>query len=274
MSLPIRTVPDDIDAVCRYLIKKPIGATLSEAKAVLDKKRLDPRKLTALKFWGLIEDHEGRMRITEDGRLCAKQDGAHRSKALQLVVRRIPAYRGVVERVTHRNEEALTAADVARHWYDHFRSDVSDSEKILNDQAVCFFQIAQAADLGKLIIGRKGKPTRFDFALDIARAFCDESPLELNSDDSIGEVIEADEPGPDVGDGMIDHRESVPASNSSNHVFITHGKNQKILEQVKTLVKFGRFEPVIAAEHETSAKPVPKKVMGRHEKVSSGCYPR
>ena len=45
MSLPIRTTIEDIDAVCDYLVKKPTGATFAEAKAVLDKKRLDGRKL-------------------------------------------------------------------------------------------------------------------------------------------------------------------------------------------------------------------------------------
>ena len=44
-------------------------------------------------------------------------------------------------------------------------------------------------------------------------------------------------------------------------MFITHGANKKILEQVKELVTYGKFEPVVAMEHETPAKPVPEKVM-------------
>ena len=67
MPLPIRTTLDDIDAVCDYLATKPTGATLAEAKAVLDKKRLDGRKLSALRFWGLVEDEDNRMKITERG---------------------------------------------------------------------------------------------------------------------------------------------------------------------------------------------------------------
>ena len=47
----------------------------------------------------------------------------------------------------------------------------------------------------------------------------------------------------------------------TNRVFITHGKNLQILDQVKELVTYGKLEPVVAMEHETSAKPVPKKVM-------------
>jgi predicted nucleotide-binding protein len=46
-----------------------------------------------------------------------------------------------------------------------------------------------------------------------------------------------------------------------NRVFITHGKNKKISDQVKQIVQFGKFEPVIAEEHETVSKPVPQKVL-------------
>ena len=67
MSLPIRTTLEDITAVCAYLVTKPTGATLAEAKAVVDKKCLDGRKLAALKFWGLIEDDGNKMKITDQG---------------------------------------------------------------------------------------------------------------------------------------------------------------------------------------------------------------
>ncbi|MDE2660702.1 MAG: nucleotide-binding protein [Acidobacteriota bacterium] len=260
MSLPIRTIPDDIDAVCRYLLTKPTGATLAEAKAVLDKKHLDSRKLAALKLWGLIEDHGEKMKLTEGGRMAAKDDGAHRSHALREVVRRIPPYRNVVERVIHRSETGLTATDVASHWYENFRDDVSDSEKTLNDQAVCFFQIAQAADLGQLTIGRKGRPTRFDFDFDAARRFGDGSTGAVGPEQATGDPEEGDEQQPTLGDEMGQGEPATPAT-SGNQVFISHGKNRKILEQVKTLVEFGRFDPVVAVERETSAKPVPKKVM-------------
>ena len=50
---------------------------------------------------------------------------------------------------------------------------MSSTDKGLNDQAVCFFQIAQGADLGTLIVGRKGMPTRFDFAVQEIRSFVD-----------------------------------------------------------------------------------------------------
>jgi predicted nucleotide-binding protein len=44
-------------------------------------------------------------------------------------------------------------------------------------------------------------------------------------------------------------------------VFVSHGKNQEILSQVKEIVLFGKFEPVISKDRETVSKPVPDKVM-------------
>ena len=75
MLLPIRTTVDDIHAVCVYLVTKPTGATLKEARAVVDKKFLDARKLAALKYWGLIEDDESKLKITNQGRQCVSKTG-------------------------------------------------------------------------------------------------------------------------------------------------------------------------------------------------------
>ena len=51
-----------------------------------------------------------------------------------------------------------------------------------------------------------------------------------------------------------------PPAPVNNRVFVTHGKNKEIVTQLKDLLTFGKFEPVIAVEHETTAIPVPTKV--------------
>ena len=48
---------------------------------------------------------------------------------------------------------------------------------------------------------------------------------------------------------------------ANNKVFITHGKNTKVLEQIKEIVAYGNYEPIVAQERESAAKPVPDKVM-------------
>jgi hypothetical protein len=59
--------------------------------------------------------------------------------------------------------------------------------------------------------------------------------------------------------------DSVPppagAARTNNRVFITHGKNLEIVAQLKDLLTFGKFTPIVALEHETVSKPVPDKVM-------------
>lgn len=53
-------------------------------------------------------------------------------------------------------------------------------------------------------------------------------------------------------------------------VFISHGKNRKIVEQVKELLSFGDFEPVVSVEKETTSKPVPDKVMDDMRECGAG----
>jgi len=52
-----------------------------------------------------------------------------------------------------------------------------------------------------------------------------------------------------------------PQTKINQRVFITHGKNKEILTQLKDLLTFGKFVPVVAEEHETTSKPVPDKVL-------------
>jgi predicted nucleotide-binding protein len=46
----------------------------------------------------------------------------------------------------------------------------------------------------------------------------------------------------------------------SNKVYISHGKNKKIVVQLKELLTFGKFDPVVSIEQETTSIPVPDKV--------------
>jgi predicted nucleotide-binding protein len=46
----------------------------------------------------------------------------------------------------------------------------------------------------------------------------------------------------------------------SNRVFISHGRQRGIVAQLKELLTFGSFEPVVSVERESTAIPVPEKV--------------
>jgi predicted nucleotide-binding protein len=89
-------------------------------------------------------------------------------------------------------------------------------------------------------------------------------PEGIEPDDPADETIypadEADE-APKLAD------EGAPAPplpgdlRTNRRVFITHGKNKKIVNQLKELLTFGDFEPVVSVERESVSKPVPDKVL-------------
>lgn len=260
-QLSFRATLDDINTVCRYLQTKPTGATMAEAKAALDGTELDARKISAYKALGLIDDTTGKMRLTERGRGIAKDKGARMAPVLREVVGEVPAYRAIIDRAVNKDELTVTATEVGARWHQHFRSDVSDSDEILNQQAICFFQLAEGADLGRLIVGRKGQPTRFEFDAANARAFVE------NTDPPSEEPTPADEQDGDVGEreqpklnGSV-APEPVVVAKPNDLVFITHGKNTKILEQIKRTVSSVGLRPVVSVQSESAAKPVPQKVM-------------
>jgi hypothetical protein len=70
--LPIQADLADVEAVCGYLNMKRAGATWAE---VINAMALGRRKLSALKFWGLIEDTGTNLRLSERGLLVARGNG-------------------------------------------------------------------------------------------------------------------------------------------------------------------------------------------------------
>jgi predicted nucleotide-binding protein len=62
-----------------------------------------------------------------------------------------------------------------------------------------------------------------------------------------------------------------PVDKAQNRrVFISHGSNRKVVDQLRELLSFGDFEPVVSVDKETTAKPVPKKVMDDMRSCGAG----
>jgi hypothetical protein len=57
---------------------------------------------------------------------------------------------------------------------------------------------------------------------------------------------------------------------TNRRVFISHGKNKKVVAQLKELLSYGDFEPVVSVERETASKPVPDKVMDDMRSCGAG----
>jgi Predicted nucleotide-binding protein containing TIR-like domain len=85
-------------------------------------------------------------------------------------------------------------------------------------------------------------------------------PTDGESSNGAVPVEDSDSKGGPAADSPEPTRPE-PARPIVNRVFITHGKNKEILGQIKELLTFGGFTPIIAIDQETVSKPVPDKVM-------------
>jgi len=86
------------------------------------------------------------------------------------------------------------------------------------------------------------------------------------SEEQRGNVME-EEHAPSASEPLVTRTPSSapPPSNQGDprekRVFVTHGKNREFIPQIKELLDFGKFEPVVSIERESVSKPVPDKVM-------------
>ena len=97
-------------------------------------------------------------------------------------------------------------------------------------------------------------------ALDASPTIIASVPSEQSGD----EITEATDFESDAGFSDQPVRsQTVPLASEepNSRVFITHGKNRNILDQIREVVELGGFEPVISTRNETTAKPIPEKVM-------------
>jgi predicted nucleotide-binding protein len=63
---------------------------------------------------------------------------------------------------------------------------------------------------------------------------------------------------------------TLPEKTQNRRVFVSHGSNKTIVTQLKDMLTFGEYEPVISVERETTSKPVPDKVMDDMRSCSKG----
>jgi len=92
---------------------------------------------------------------------------------------------------------------------------------------------------------------------DIVQRISDE-----NQDNALPETIQK-EIKPDISPPILKEKIlSDAATTSKPRIFISHSKNTKILNQIKSNLEFGGFKYKIAIETETTAIPIPEKIFG------------
>ena len=284
MALPVLTTAEDVRDLISYLKTKPTGATIAEAKAAIKKSVLDGRKFTAYTLWGFVTKEGERIKLTQRGWDYARKPDSEQ-EIYRRVIDSIPPYKSVLEWSFHQKMDAITNVDVAAHWHEHHKEVLgTDNEDTIKNTAVCFFHIAQAAGLGTLIIGRRGQTTRLDLDREQLKQYIEAGPSTppwtAKSDEAIAKtelVTDPDQIAPEnVSRGTatppLPEPPVVPsgAKVTEVRVFISHGSNMDLVEQVQTMLDIADIRSEVAVKEETSAIPVPEKVFGAMRRCSAG----
>lgn len=288
MSLPVKTTLEDVRTITAYFKTKPAGATIADAKAVLGGPPLDGRKLKAYTQWDILSVDGDRYKLTDKGRRFSRAPEAE-SAVLQEVVNSIPAYRSAVEWGFHQQFTDITVDELAANWHEHHRDAVgSDNEGSIKGMVTCFFSLASGAGLGRYVVGRSGQPTRLELDRTAAQAMVEAGPSAPPwQDPAVEEPEEASEAAveepaqqtpvqeqPAKGFPPNPPQETQQPVQSAQpeelRVFITHGKNMDIVDQVKTTLEIAGIQAEVAVEEESTAIPVPDKVFGAMRNCNAG----
>jgi hypothetical protein len=274
MGLPVLTTGEDVKSIVDYLGTKPTGATLSEAKAVVKKQILDGRKISAYQAWGIIGKEGDKIKLSTLGwelvrKIKTEQDG------FREILDSIVPYRSVLEWAYHQHLDIITNVDVAQHWHEHHPDATgTDNENTIKDQAVCFFRLCEEAGIGSLTIGRRGQATRLSLDRGALKSYIEAGPsappwtetIIEPQEEEIQEAPKTPSPAPEVplpGKPQVKKEDEL-------RVFISHGKNTELVDQVETLLGLADIESEVAVKEETAAIPVPDKVFNAMRRCSAG----
>ena len=186
----------------------------------------------------------------------------------------IRAYRIAAEWMHHGAMDVVLLTELATHWYDHIPDDLgTTAEKTIRLQATCFLALGGAAGLGTYLIGRRGQPTRIEVDRDALAQLVAGAEMTAGTPKSDGSETEVDV---EVGEGVSEtgsqskdqdpsetkpDEESGTASPRAIRVFISHGPNVDIVDQVKTMLELCDLPYEVVVEQESTAIPVPQKVL-------------
>lgn len=282
MALPILTTSDDVNGITGYLRNKPTGATMAEAKAALGGPALDGRKVAAFQFWQILTKDGDRLKLTPRGWELARKSKAE-TVVFREVLDSIPAYRSALEWAFHQKMDSVTNVDVAAHCHEHHTDAVgTDNENTIKDQPVCFFRLCAGAGLGQMIVGRRGQPTRFNFDKDALAKYIEAGPseppwveppnvdTEQPAETGVNRQLSTELEKLEASAIHDKHEESVERrSEEALKVFISHGKNTELVEQVETLLGLADIDSEVAVKEETAAIPVPDKVFNAMKRCTA-----
>ena len=273
-SVPIRKVPKSVEKTRKYLSQTDVPAfslpeAIRVAKAIADNYGKNPTKpLRVAEAMEMSPSSSTFRMLTGASIAYGLTDGGYASESISIT----PLGRRIIAPTREGDDHAakkeallrpriirdfLTRYDDSRLPAEPIAKNVLEELKVPADRAADVFTliVEGARDLG-LLRELKGQLYVDLGGVDASNAAPKKSEQASNTTD-----VEGDD---DAVASVLDATSNEPTERGarrSGRVFITHGRNKDIVTQLKDLLTFGGFTPIVAIEQETASKPVPDKVL-------------
>ena len=277
MSLPTMVTIEDVSDLVAYLKTKPTGTTSADIEKVIRKQVLDHRKKPVYQAWDIVRREGENLKLGDRGWRLAR-DSRPKHLVYQEIVKSYHSYLAALKWVCYQGLEGITSVDVGTYWQQHHSAEAGSSEKTLKEQAVSFFRLCEASNLGNLTIGRRGQPTRLSINKDELELFIDRTLVsEAKASEFAEGSCEAVEDGSVATrsrtSGDVSHEQDeyeagvLPAEET--RVFLSHSEHAEIVTQMEAMLGLAGINCEIAARGETSAVPVPERVLNSMRKCNA-----
>lgn len=160
VQLPTVTSASDIRELIQHLKKKPSGVIVAEEADRVKKRIFDPGKLAAYALWGIICAEGASIKLSRLGWELADVMETEAGIFRRLLAG-IPEHHSTLEWIYKNNVEVATATDVRSFWQASQPDAIGRSDAdTMRGAIISFFHLCQAAELGTIILGKRGHVTR------------------------------------------------------------------------------------------------------------------
>lgn len=242
--LPASVTANDVRNVIRYLKKKPGGVTVGEGIVALRKQLFEPVKLDAYEALGITVRSFDRLRLSPLGFEMARRLEPE-SQMFRASLDNVEAYRAVLKWALDRRLDIVVNADVADYWRAHYPGPLGlNTDRMIDANVTCFFQMCQAAGIGSLIMGKKGQPTRLRVDHE-----------ELLSYVAGGPAADAAADPPPVAGPYVTQAARQGAERM--RVFVSHRSNPAVAQNIQTALELADVESLVAERKLSEGEPFP-----------------
>lgn len=117
--LPILASAEDLLGVVGFFKTKVTGCTIEDAKAIIDKKLLDPRKISAYVTWGVLARDGEKLKLTDLGKEFSRANDNSLPELFSRILKSIDQYHCALEWLFYRKDyKQITNIEIASYWYE------------------------------------------------------------------------------------------------------------------------------------------------------------